>query len=466
MAVYDDWEDAIGCHIQGEEIRKDVHDWPSTGQKHVTLRLGELARFDLAERNQLGWRNVERLRAAKQQRDITHVEVHYTCIDEILIEVLVELLTCDQRDWQSFTISGVNDVGDHYGPAVSLEDFAPLLIALGKVKALNVYSCTRNRGHGLEAIMKGIPSMHQLVELRLHGWQIDQVSANALIKGIQKQDSETLNLLSVRSGCFLDNSAFKTFVDGLSSMGHLKILNLSYCNLGDYEITYFINAMQEHSTLECLHIGGNDCMSLESVDAVSSWIRRSNTLRDLNLRALWICFTGGLVQRLVDLSNLFLALKDNSSLIKLTLSENYLTCDDVERLEVALQSNDTLTSLDISNNHFEEKGAQQILRIVRRNSMLEQVRFESQFCRFNCAEGIKLQTQFNWVNRRLRQLRSLPLSAWPYALAHLGSVFDEKYHDRNTIVDLFFHILRSPTGEYGLPLAVQVAMVTSWKLQI
>ena len=172
------------------------------------------------------------------------------------------------------------------------------------------------------------------------------------------------------------------------------------------------------------------------------------------------------MQRLVDLSNLFLALKDNSSLIKLTLSENYLTCDDVERLEVALQSNDTLTSLDISNNHFEEKGAQQILRIVRRNSMLEQVRFESQFCRFNCAEGIKLQTQFNWVNRRLRQLRSLPLSAWPYALAHLGSVFDEKYQDRNTIVDLFFHILRSPTGEYGLPLAVQVAMVTSWKLQI
>jgi hypothetical protein len=463
MVVYDEWEAENGCHAQGKEVGDNVADWPTPAEgKSLTLRLGEVAPFDVEKRRQSQARDVIRLQAAQDRADVTHLEVHYTCVDKLVISALVELLTCDQREWQSFTLKGVNEMGDFFASPIAMEDFGPVFEALRNVKSLNIYSCTLSRGRGLEGILKRIQNMPRLSELRLRGWQIDGVSMEKLLSSLQIQTGNTFKLLSLRSCYFAEIETFEGLVDGLKCLSHIKTLNLSYCELGDSEVSYLASALRTFSSLQCLHIGGNECMSMNSVDALASWIRSTTTLRDLNLRGLWIGFSQGQVQRLVDLSSLFDSLNDNSSLRVFTLSENYLTSIDLKKLSASLEGNSTLKVLDLSHNQFEEEGANAVLQIVKRSPSLEAVRFDNHLCRYRCSDEIKMNAHLNWVNYRLLQPKDIFTTIWPKALARIQEKCDDRHHARDCLPDVLFHLLRFPSGESGTPLVVSAAMSMSY----
>jgi hypothetical protein len=463
MAIYDRWRADDGYSIQGEELGIDVADWPPPcDNKFLTLRLEELTHHAVNLRIEARTRNLARLSEAKQRTDIAHLEVHYTCCgDKIQRDALEALLNSNQRKWLSFTLQGINGISDFYARSASLEDLNSLFLALRTVEVLNLHSCILGRGHGLEAILKTIPLLLNLRELRLQGWQMDTVSVLSLLEGLQEQDSKAVTLLSLRSCSFMGEDTFSQVVSGFGSISQLRTLNLSYCNLGDTDIIPLVQSLKEHPSLEYLHIGGNHCVSPDSVDAIAGWINKDSCkLRDLNLRALWIGYSEeGLLQRLVDLTMIFESLRKNKSLQSLILSENYLENEEVSKLAKALQRKDTLSHLDLGDNPFTEKGAETIFRLVCACSLLESVRFENHFMVYRCAEAIKTQSRSNYVDRRLgNNAINTPLAVWPRILSHVQECDGERFYSNEGSPDIIFHLLRSTTGKFGLPLSYRLGI--------
>lgn len=500
MGIYDEWIADDGYMVKGEELGDHVEDWPPVCDgdnddddnnnrggdsiddkassiyhdqenqcnrnkndknriKSRFLRLGDITCHEVSDRQGVKERDLLRLRKAKERSDVKHLEVHCTCVDETVMEALVDLLSCKDRSWESFTLKGINDLGDFLARTKPLDDFVPLFKALSNVKSLNIHSCVLNRGHGLEALLEQLPFMASLRELRIQGSEIDRVSVRALIKGVNDHDSKTLRLLSLRTCCFAGETTFHELVDGIACMEQLLTLNLSFCNLGDTHVMYLVNSMKSHPSIKCIHMGGNHCTTAESVASVASWVQETSSLRDLNLRGLWIGFYQGLVQRQVDLSPLFQAIRSNSSLQSITLSENCLLGRDVKELGTALKDNTTLSYLDVSHNDLGEDGARELVTLLQNSAALEQLKFENNFCRFRCTSEIKAHAHFKWIDKRLLSRTSdTPLSVWPTAMVRVDEMCDERYFARECIPDVLFRMLRAPSGASGLPLAVRIAM--------
>ena len=143
------------------------------------LKLDDITQYDYGERQAIQKQNRTCLIKAKQRHDIKHLDIHYTCIDKRIMDLLIDLLlsstppsssvtssrnTDDKkhasptaRIWESFTLRGINGLGDLFNYArstiTSLEDLVPLFVALRNVKILNIYSCSQSRGHGLERLL-------------------------------------------------------------------------------------------------------------------------------------------------------------------------------------------------------------------------------------------------------------------------------------------------------------------------
>ena len=361
---------------------------------------------------------------------------------------------------ETFTLKGINDLGDFYSQTKPLDYFAILFQALKNVKTLNIYSCVINRGHGLETLLEQIPYMTNLQELRIQGSEIDRISVEALIRGLQDHETKTLRLLSLRSCCFAGQDTFRTLVDGIvPSIQQLQILNVSFCNLQEEDILYLIETMKGHPTLHSLHIGGNHCTTQQSVEMISEWIRTTTTLQDLNLRSLWIGFYEGLVQRPVNLSSLFHAIQVNTTLQRIVLSENCLLGDDIKNLGIALKNNTTLSFLDVSHNDLSEAGAQELVHILTCCPTLQQIKFENYFSNYKCSQQIKLRAHYNWIyTRMISKPYDVPLSIWSLVMVRIRELCDERYYSLDCIPDMIFHILKAPTGEFGLPLGCRIAM--------
>eukprot|EP00980_Cylindrotheca_fusiformis_P028961 scaffold22680_cov107-Cylindrotheca_fusiformis.AAC.30 len=465
MAIVDVWHPDDGYSMQGEELSFDVVDWPvqqTSNNDGYTLRLEELTHFEVEARIQARRRNLVRLKEAKHRKDIRHIEVHYTgCNDDAQREALLDLLAFDDREWNSFTLQGVNSINDFYSKPTSLESLCSLFIALRGVKVLNLYSCSsQHRGHGLEDIMKTIPYLNDLTDLRFHGWQMDRVSTSSLVECIQEQEPQSIRLLSLRSCCFLGEDTFQELVDGLASLEPLTTVNLSYCSLTDRDITYLVDKLKNHPSLECLHIGGNDCISQDSAEAIAGWLSdESCKLKDLNLRALWTGFSEeGLVQRFVDLTNLFHSISGNRTLQSLTLSECSLGSMDLESLCSALKQHLHLVFLDIGDNPFSESGAKALLELIRDGSCIESVRFENHFLSYRCAGSVKLFARWNYLSRRIvDNCSTLPLSLWPKVFERLQSDCKGRYDSTDFSPDSIFRLLNTSSCEFGHHLSYRIA---------
>lgn len=465
MVIFDAWHSDDGYSVQGDELDGDVHDWPDpSSDNSLTLRLEELTHFDVSTRIEARSRNLLRLKKAKERQDINHLEVHYSCLaDQNHRDAVEALLNCDSRRWISFTMHGINGVADLYTRPAPLEDLTSLFVALRSVEVLNLFSLPWLRGHGLDAVLKTIPLYYNLRELRLQGWQMDQISIAALVEalhGLNLPNKVSLSLLSLRSCAFLGEHAFHDVVDLLTTAKDLQTLNISYCNLRDAQIVYLVQEMSRHPSIRCLHIGGNECLSSTSVQVIGDWLGMDNCqLWDLNLRALWAAYSEeGLLHRPVDLSSLYDAVSRNRSLQRLILSENFIEDVDASKLIDAIVQKGSLLHLDLGDNPFTEKGASALLMLSQRCPSMESIRFENIYIPYECADAIKAQTSINLFSNRLsKRGTTVPLNLWPNLIPCLKYGSGDKSYADEASPDLIYHFLQATTGDFGLQLSFQLA---------
>mmetsp|Transcript_7256 Transcript_7256/g.15519 ORF Transcript_7256/g.15519 Transcript_7256/m.15519 type:complete len:476 (+) Transcript_7256:368-1795(+) len=445
----------------------DITNW-SSPEDHIaySLMLEGMIHSDTEERNRSRKRNLIRLEKAKKRRDILNLIIHYSCcIDTPQLEAIENLVTNDNRNWESFTMVGINDFGDFYSPQASSVEIQFLFQALKKIRLLDLQSCILHRGHGLEMMLKQISSFTSLTELRLQGWQIDRISASTLIRSLQEHNGKTIRTLSMRSCRFLGENTFFEIVRGLKCIDHLKTLEVSCCNLGDNGIILLIESIKTHPSIECVNLERNHCRTQASVSTIAKWIVESQCkVRALNVRALWTGFSEeGLEQRFVDPVPLFTAVAQSSSLRNLIVSENYLENDEIQHLTQSLLSrreSSNLYTLDAGANPFDEAGAKMLLKLVRNLQTLKNIIVENSFLQYKCTELIKIQAEINYFNAFMGKNLDIPLSLWPHALARIqkGTLnrMPNNYFERST--NHTYRLLRATTGSYGKQLSHRIAL--------
>jgi Ran GTPase-activating protein (RanGAP) involved in mRNA processing and transport len=364
---------------------------------------------------------------------------------------------------------GINGMGDFYSTPATAENLYSLFSALRNIQILNLHSSTLNRGHGLEVILKAIPWMDQLKELRLEGWQMDRISVSDLVESIKGQHKQSVTFLSMRSCLFLGEDTFLEWAAGLKDITKLRTLNISYCNLGDNEIIPLVEAIKSHPSIERVHLGGNCCRTQQSVSAIATLIgEQTCKLVDLNLRAMWVGFSEeGLVQRFVNLTPVFDALSENESIQHLTISENYLEDNELRQITKALlaQPKRQLKYLDVGDNPFEESGAKTLIELVRGLPALHDIRFENHFLPYRCSELVKLLSEFNHYDKLFSDKSvEIPLSIWPHAFARLQQQgVETSMPSDQRATNHIFRFLRSTTGPNGHELSLQIALHNNGK---
>lgn len=459
------WYADNGFSIQGEELNAKVENWPSPDEKAENvflLRLEDLTELDNEYRSEARNRNLIRLEAAKSREFVQHIRIPFNCCNDTLqYHALLDLLSYDDRTWESFTLNEMNNTSDFFAKPISLESLCLLFRVLKTVKSLNIISCSSaHRGHGLEELFQTIFSIDGLKELRLEGWQMDRVSTSSLFEHISNGESKSIELLSLKSCCFIGDETIEKLVGGLGEIGELETLNLALCNLQDSDIIQLVQQIQSMPSVKNLHIGGNTCIEQESVNAISAWLGDDSCqLQDLNVSSLWVGFSEeGLMQRFVDLIPLFQGVAENYSLRSLSLADNRIENIELKELCYAMEKRDNLVYLDLSENPFNEIGAELLRVFVQQATSLEGIRFENSYLQYRCTESIKFLVQWNLLSSRIGECsKSIPLSLWPLAFARLRNQVNDRYDPTDFSKDVIFQLLNTLNGDFGHPLSYRIA---------
>lgn len=416
-------------------------------------------------------RNMVRLKKARGRLDIVNLSIHYSCcIDILQLEAIIRLVKNDDRDWISFTMNGINEVGNLYSPTDFSEELQFLFQALKHIRILRLHSSTLNRGHGLELMLEKIPSFACLEELCLEGWQIDRISASTLMKSLQCHTENSIGFLSMRSCRFLGENSFYTFCRGLKYVKHLRTLDVSYCDLDDNAIVSLIGSIKVLPCIESLNLEKNCCRTQSSVNVISEWVSEDSCkLRALNVGALWTGFSDeGLLQRFVDPTPFFSAIGQNSSLCDLNISENYLENQEIRRLTDSLLSRDRgskLYYLNVGVNPFDENGASSLLRLVQKLKTVHHIKFENSFMKYKCTQLIQVQAEANYFDSYLGKMLDMPLQLWPYVFARIQQ--PERSRKSEQFSELspnhIYRLLQARSGSYGKQLSLRIALHNSKK---
>jgi hypothetical protein len=400
---------------------------------------------------------------ASSRNDITHLEIPYAAVCPDIVQEKVEaLVSQNDREWFSFSFFNIHTMDDIYARPIDGRKLYTLASALKRFKEVHLQGCPTSQGHVLDSMLKAIPHLKDIQTLRLEGWQMDRVSATALVEALMAHQRNSITAFSLRSCRFQGEGTFQQIVDGLSvNAQQLQLLNVSYCDLSDQDIIPFVDVMRKHPNIQQLHLGGNSSKSEDTLLAIADWIQDPTCkLTNINLRALWIGFSDdGLLQRWSSLTPLYEALRKNTSISNFTLSENYLDDEDLCNLCKALSARptDTLRHFDVTRNPFQEVGAKSLEIMLRNMKGLVSVHFENDiFPPYNYAERLKFLAQINKVEQMV-QLKSPTHDKpqiWPHAFAKIQGNIDESTVSSSSIV---FHLLRSTVGPYGKELSMQIA---------
>jgi len=478
------------------------------------LRLEEWTQYDHNIRGDVQRRNIQRLQKAMETYDdeegiqekscvnVQHIQLHYSvCLDPLQRRAIIDLLESKER-WGSITMTGMMyGMMDWYSRPITSEEeegMESLFYAFRTVQCLNLYSCQWFRGYGLDILCKFLPNYIHLEELRLHGWQWDRVSFNAFQNSLQQKkkiptttrSSSLFKLLSLQSCTFQAERVIQDMIQCLSTdLPMLETLNVSYCNLSDDDIVCLVEQFQQQQeentmmiNLRHLHLGGNHCTSVTSVNAISEWIKKDTCpLMDINLRALWVAYSEehGMLERPISLSQLYETLEINTSLKSLNLSENMLDNTDISQLMTSLKRRSIpLIHLDIGDNPFSsEEVSRSILDFVSNGRTtttpgLKSLRFENPYLTYQDAPLIHFHIRYQWYHHRIQtvpsaRFRSPPLSSWPCILSSLAN-HHHHHHDQDDVVvgpcvnptspeDLIYSFLQSTTGTNGHILGYRIA---------
>ena len=462
--IIETWNQNYG----NEEILDfDISNWPSpVAGCFQTLKLESVIDCDSEGKNRSRTRNLIRLKKAQEREDIVNLSIHYgCCMDNIQLNAITRLLTCDKRCWVSFTMVGINDTGNFYSPRTCSEELKYLLQGIKHVRILRLRSSTLNRGHGLELLLGRIPYFTGLEELHLEGWQIDHISASTLIKSLGYNTEESIHVLSMRSCRFMGENSFGIFCSGLKFIRHLNSLDVSYCNLDDNDIIPLIRTIKRHPGIEKVDLEKNCCRTQSSVDTIAELMGdKKCKIQTLNVGTLWTGFSNeGLMQRFADPKPLFSALQQNSSLCDLNISENYLEDDEIQFLSKILLSRcdkSDICSLDVRVNPFNENGAASLLKVAQNLRTVQSIKFENSFMKYECAQLIKFQVEINYFEASLGKELDIPLPLWPNVFARIqqGTKINQWKNGSKLSTDHIYRLLRERSGSYGEQLCLRIAM--------
>ena len=457
-------------HEDDNVLDFDILNWSAPVEgRTFTLRLENMDHGGKEGKARSRGRNILRLKEAQGRRDIVNLSIHYICcIDPLQLEAILELVKHGDRDWASFSMTGINEVGNLYSPLAFSKELKVLFQGLKDMRILTLQSSPTNTGHGLELMLEEIPSFSNLEELRLHGWQIDRISGSTLVKSLECQTKKSIRLLSMKSCRFLGETTFDIFCRGLEGMKSLNTLDLSYSNLRDTEIIRLIESTKIHPSIECVDLERNCCQDQSSLHIIADWISEGNcNLRALNVGALWTGFSDdGLLVRFVDPMPLFSALCHNSSLSELNVSGSFLDNKDIQKLTESLSSRRRcrkLTSLNVGINPFDQNGAATLLRFVRDLRTVQHIKFENPFIKYECAKLIKIQAEANYFNAFVGKSVDIPLSVWPniFARVQKGKKPRTSGHVSEFSADNIYRSLRAGSGSYGKQLCLRIATQNS-----
>lgn len=492
-------------NITFKELPMDPREWPNmTKDTNISwsLRLEEWTHFDHTSRKDSQRRNVRRLEqatTATTKRRIDQLHLHYSvCLDPSQRRAIINFMENNFTNIKSVTMMGMHGgMVDWYSRPISAEDLAPLLYSFRKVTCLHLYSCPWSRGgHGLDALSKYLAEFTNLKELRLQGWQWDQVAINEWKAGLRNGESHHKNaveVLSLQSCSFHGDGVVEDMIQSIArDFPQLITLNMSYCNLTDDSVVELVETLQQNDApcLANLHIGGNDCVEETSVAAIGSWLQQKNcSLINLNLRALWVSYSEdhGLLHRPVQLCPLYDGLCQNSTLRHLSLAENNLDDSEIAQLLQSLQDRSIcLKHFDVGDNPFSSQGAHRLLDWILHNenqtSKLESIRFENPYLTYTIAPLIHLQVGIHTYQSRLKSTPTpTTLPMWPGILESFGDGSQNHHEDGMTgrrqgdnegtshrinmggdtpkipQEDLIFHFLRATSGKFGLSLILRIA---------
>ena len=443
------------------------------------LRLEEWTHHNHAARKDAQSRNLQRIHllsnaaaggGISQAPKVHHLHLHFSvCQDPLQRQSLIDLVKSNEP-WKSITIIGMHGMMDWYSRPISTDELEPLFKAFQKVQCLHLYSCPWFRGHGLDILCKVLPEYTYLQELRLQGWQWDRVAMDAWKFSLS--NTPTINQvrhLSLQSCTFQGDGVVEDMIKCISTQfPEIRTLNMSCCGLSDESLVLLVRRFQARipSTLQNLHLGGNKCIDSTSVDAISEWLNHENcSLIDLNLNALWAAYSEdhGLLQRTVDLLQLYDRLVTNTSLKRLSMAGNILDNADLAQLLSSLKIRSIpLSDLDVGDNPFSsEEVARSLLEYISLHPTLNSLRFENPYLSYQTGPLIHFRIRFHWYLNRIHSAPSEPpLALWPNILC---LVANQNNHDTRgwtnptTPQDLVYSFLQSTSGQHGHTLLYRVA---------
>jgi hypothetical protein len=285
-------------------------------------------------------------------------------------------------------------------------------------------------------------------------WTANNVES--LSKGVHQ--NQHLQTLDFRWSSF-EGLAVQTLAKGLRQNSKIRDLHFSGCGLEDEHVTTLVSALRYHPTLECLDLNGNKCKSLPIPP-------KSSSLKCLDLRSQKIPRTGRL-----DVTALADALRSNTSLKCVKLSENNLTDDDAEKLAFALSENTSLEELYLARNKitdqgiiklaeqfpkqkclrklslwgnpFGEAGAKALLEGLQHNVELEDLEL---FQKFSVSSMIMHNLLTNRAGKKILQSEpnDIPLALWPLVLERVNNISFPKRSNSTARVDALFYMVRGP----------------------
>lgn len=372
------------------------------------------------------------LAAAENSCHIQRLDFSTIRLDNpLLMTSIVDLLHCDDRIWDRLSM----DECEGITPDLLLE-----ALQGSTVKSLHL---THNQlpYASMVSLGKILASNPCLREFRLTDFILPSCMMS-VAEGLL--ENHTLCTLDLTGSIWSDKqSTASALAVGLRGNQGLRTLNISRCDLHDSQLEVLIMALSSHSSLLWLDLANNS-FGPKSISALTSLLIQdggdddaSNAMSSTRLAGLTMTSCGVTDDDAVRLAT---ALRHNTTLEHIHLSENCITDRGIELFAAELRNLKTLKTLDLFQNEF-NAGAKYLLEALQTNFELSHLLMDRHI---KCYDDIQYQMSLNRGGRRFLAASAAPLALWPLVLERCQKIaffYREKRVGRE---DILFYLLHGP----------------------
>jgi hypothetical protein len=213
--------------------------------------------------------------------------------------------------------------------------------------------------------------------------------------------------------------------------------------LRDFQLESLVDAVRHHPSLTWLDLSNNFC-GPKTCEALVSLIeagssdesedgKKLSPMSHLSGLSLISC---GIED--AEAIRLGTALRSNSTLKHLHLSENNISDEGIEHFAASLKHMCSLKTLWVMENGFMEAGAKSLLAAVKTNVELDQLILDRHL---SCFEDIQYQILLNRGGRKFLTADA-PLALWPLVLERAQNI--RHYCRRAGPADALYHLVCGP----------------------